>query len=128
MGQQQLLLIILGVIIVGIAIAVGITMFGAMSISSNKDAIINDLNNLAANAYQYKIRPSTMGGGNSAYTNYIIPQKLQTNSNASYTTTAVAAKSITFKGTSVQSSSNTVTAVLDSTGVLTSFTYAGDFQ
>jgi hypothetical protein len=128
MGQQQLLLIILGVIVVGIAIAVGITMFGAMSISSNKDGIINDLNNLAANAYQYKIRPGTMGGGNSTYTNYTIPLKLRTNSNAAYTTTNVAAKSITFKGTSAQISANTVTAVLDSTGVLTSFTYAGDFQ
>ena len=63
MGQQQLLLIILGVIIVGIAIAVGLSLFSAQSIQANKDAIINDLNNLAANAYQYRIRPTTMGGG-----------------------------------------------------------------
>ncbi len=128
MGQQQLLLIILGVIIVGIAIAVGITMFSSSSIQSNKDGIINDLNNLAANAYQYRIRPTTMGGGGGSYTGYVVPQKLQTNSNGSYTTTAVAAASITLKGTSSQSSSNTVTAVLDSTGALTSFTYAGQFQ
>ena len=129
MGQQQLLLIILGVIIVGIAIAVGITMFGSSSVSANKDAIINDLNNLAANAYQYRIRPSTMGGGGGSYTGYIIPQKLQSNANAiTYTTTSVASASITFKGSSSQNSSNSVTAVLDSTGVLASFTYAGDFQ
>ena len=63
MGQQQLLLIILGVIIVGIAIAVGISMFSSSSVQSNKDAIINDLNNLAANAFQFRIRPITMGGG-----------------------------------------------------------------
>ena len=50
MGQQQLLLIILGVIIVGIAIAVGIAMFSSGSVQANKDAIINDMNNLAANA------------------------------------------------------------------------------
>ena len=37
MGQQQLLLIILGVIIVGIAIAVGLSLFSAQSIQSNKD-------------------------------------------------------------------------------------------
>ena len=128
MGQQQLLLIILGVIIVGIAIAVGITMFGSSSIQSNKDAIVNDLNNLAANGYQYRIRPGSMGGGGGAYTGYIVPVKLQTNSNGSYTTTAVASASITFKGTSAQASANTVTCLLDSTGALTSFTYAGDFQ
>ena len=128
MGQQQLLLIILGVIIVGIAIAVGITMFGSSSIQSNKDAIVNDLNNLAANGYQYRIRPGSMGGGGGAYTGYIVPLKLQTNSNGSYTTTSVGAASITFKGTSAQATANTVTAILDSTGALTSFTYAGDFQ
>jgi hypothetical protein len=129
MGQQQLLLIILGVIIVGIAIAVGITMFGSSSIQANKDGIINDLNNLAANAYQYRIRPTTMGGGGGSYLNYIIPMKLQSNANAIlYTTTSIAAASITFKGQSSSNASNSVTAVLDSTGALTSFTYAGEFQ
>ena len=49
MGQQQLLLIILGVIIVGIAIAVGISMFSSGSVQANRDGIVNDLNNLAAN-------------------------------------------------------------------------------
>ena len=76
MGQQQLLLIILGVIIVGIAIAVGISMFSSSSVQANKDALVNDLNNLAADAYQYKIRPSTMGGGAGSYAAYNVPTKL----------------------------------------------------
>ena len=46
MGQQQLFLIILGVIIVGIAIAVGLSLFTAQSIQSSRDAIINYLDNL----------------------------------------------------------------------------------
>ena len=66
MGQQQLLLIILGVIIVGIAIAVGLSMFTAQSINANRDAIISDITNMAANAYQYRIRPVSMGGGGGA--------------------------------------------------------------
>ncbi len=70
MGQQQLLLIILGVIIVGIAIAVGLSLFSAQSVQANKDAIVNDLNNLAANAYQYRIRPTSMGGGGNNYTGF----------------------------------------------------------
>ena len=128
MGQQQRLVIILGVIIVGIAIAVGISMFSSSNIQANKDGIINDLNNLAANAYQYRIRPTTMGGGGGSYVGYVVPTKLQTNSNGLYTTTSVAAASITFQGTSAQTSTNTVTCVLDSTGALKSFTYAGEFQ
>ena len=45
MGQQQLLLIILGVIIVGIAIAVGISQFGAHSTQANKDGVTASLVN-----------------------------------------------------------------------------------
>ena len=126
MGQQQLLLIILGVIIVGIAIAVGISMFSSGSVQSNRDGIINDMNNLAANAYQYRIRPTTMGGGGGSYTNYVIPTKLQSNENGNYTSSVTAA-AITFTGTSGQGY-GTCVAVLDSTGKLTSFTYTGDFQ
>jgi type II secretory pathway pseudopilin PulG len=61
MGQQQLLLIILGVIIVGIAIAVGLQLFQSGSIGANSDALINDMMNIAAHADQYRIRPGIYG-------------------------------------------------------------------
>ena len=68
MGQQQLLLIILGVIVVGIAVAVGITMFTDNATSANRDAVVNDLVNLSARAQQYYRRPQTLGGGGNAFT------------------------------------------------------------
>lgn len=68
MGQQQLLLIILGVIVVGIAVAVGITMFTDNAISANRDAVSNDLVNLAARAQQYYRRPTSLGGGGGQFT------------------------------------------------------------
>ena len=129
MGQQQLLLIILGVIIVGIAIAVGISMFSSSSVQSNKDAIINDLNNLAANAFQFRIRPITMGGGSGSFTGgngYRIPLKLASNENGSYTWTN-AQQSVTLVGTSGQGYGS-VTAVCDSTGRLGNFAFSGQFQ
>src|SRR5512140_466022 len=112
MGQQQLLLIILGVIIVGIAIAVGLSLFSSQSIQSNKDAIINDINNLAANAYQYRIRPVSMGGGGGAdYTGWSIPVKMSSNENATYSiSTAGSATGVSIQGKSVSNTSNTVTA------------------
>jgi len=67
MGQQQLLLIILGVIIVGIAVAVGITMFTAGARDANRDQVVNDLVNLAARAQQFYRRPSAMGGGQQSF-------------------------------------------------------------
>ena len=51
MGQQQLLLIILGVIIVGIAVAVGITMFQDNAVDQNRSAVIADLTTLSASTH-----------------------------------------------------------------------------
>ena len=67
MGQQQLLLIILGVIVVGIAVVVGISMFQDNAISANRDAVTNDLVNLGARAQQYYRRPPALGGGGNSF-------------------------------------------------------------
>jgi hypothetical protein len=131
MGQQQLLLIILGVIIVGIAIAVGLSLFSAQSIQANKDAIINDMNNIAAYCYQYRIRPASMDGGNGSYTTLTqdrLPSKLRSNSNATYVVSAPGAASITITGTSNNDAAGTVQAVLGSNGELTGWTYGSYFQ
>lgn len=131
MGQQQLLLIILGVIIVGIAIAVGLSLFSAQSIQANKDAIINDMNNLAAHAYQYYIRPVSMAGGGGMYDNYAIPSKLSSNENATYSATITTGKggSIEFTGTSTSTANaSTVVANVDAAGVIHFTSFTGDFQ
>ena len=128
MGQQQLLLITLGVILVGIAIGVGISMVNATSIASNKDAIINDLNNLASYAYVHHIRPTTMDGGGGSYTGgsgFKIPTLLRSNVNGTYTA-ANSTQSVTFVATSAQGY-GIITAVCDSTGHLGNFTYSGEF-
>jgi len=120
MGQQQLLLIILGVIIVGIAIAVGISQFGAHSTQANKDGVTSSLVNIAANAYQYKIRPTTMGGGGGQYTGYSIPTKMASDDNGVYTIqTAGTATTIVFRGTSSLNASYTADCTVDSLGKTT---------
>ncbi len=67
MGQQQLLLILLGVIAVMIATAVGITMFADNAENANRGAVTNDLVNLAARAQQYYRRPTAIDGGGSSF-------------------------------------------------------------
>ena len=67
MGQQQLLLIILGVIIVGIAVAVGITMFQDNAVDQNRSAVIADLTTLSAKAQQYYAKPVSLGGGGNSF-------------------------------------------------------------
>ena len=98
MGQQQLLLIVLGVIIVGIAVVVGINVFTVSSANSNRDAVISDLTTLAAMSQQYYRKPTAMGGGGNTFTGWTIPQSLESTANGSYNET-VTATSITLVGT-----------------------------
>jgi hypothetical protein len=98
MGQQQLLLIVLGVIVVGIAIVVGINLFNANAVASNRDGVVSDLHNLGAMAQQYYKKPASMGGGGNTFTGWTIPTGLSTTANGAYVAT-VAAASITIVGT-----------------------------
>jgi len=119
MGQQQLLLIILGVIIVGVAIAVGISMFSGQSVASNRDAIITDLATLGADAYQFKIRPSSMGGGNGTFAGYAISTTGalgSSNPNATYAVTTQTATQLVLTATSKQVNGATVTVTYDGNG------------
>jgi len=125
MGQQQILLIIAGVIVVGIAIAVGIQQFGANSSASNKDGITSSLTSLSADAYQYKLRPSTLGGGNNSYVGFAIPTKLLSDDNGTYGISgSPSPTSLQIKGTSSVNSVWVATITLDSTG-LSTIAYTG---
>ncbi len=63
MGLQQILLITLSVIIVGIAIAVGFTMFQSQALRAHRQDIITQLNNMMVEAIAYQKTPASMGGG-----------------------------------------------------------------
>ena len=63
MGQQQLLLIIVGTIVVGIAIAVAITLFNDQASATNRDEVSNDLGHYASIVQGYYRRPRILGGG-----------------------------------------------------------------
>ncbi|HLP14889.1 MAG TPA: hypothetical protein VK470_01450 [Bacteroidota bacterium] len=79
----------LGVIIVGIAVAVGITMFQDNAINANRDAVSNDLVNLAARAQQYYRRPTGLGGGGNSFAGLTIAKLTNnaTNDNGTYVIT-----------------------------------------
>ena len=68
MGSQQLLIIVLGVIVVGIAVAAGIAIFGGNANQANKDAITHDLSLMASSAQAYYHKPSLLGGGGKSFT------------------------------------------------------------
>ncbi len=107
MGQQQLLLIVLGVIIVGIAVVVGINVFTASSVNANRDAVISDLTTLAAMAQQYYRKPVAMGGGGNKFKDgpntWSVPSSLKRTNNMSADVVAtVTEQQVTLVGTGTE--------------------------
>ena len=63
MGYQQNLMIFLGIIIISISIAVGITMYIQDMTKINRQSIISDMNIFAGLANTFYRTPANMGGG-----------------------------------------------------------------
>ncbi|NUN09577.1 MAG: hypothetical protein HUU54_10420 [Ignavibacteriaceae bacterium] len=123
MGQQQLLLLVLGVIVAGTAIVVGITLFQAYTVSANRDALIADLDHLAFRAMEYYRKPAQIGGGGNSFVGFSIPMVLASNPNGNFSITAAGTvSSITFRATGNEIGNNgtspvTVQAVVTNSSV-----------
>ena len=94
MGQQQLLLVILVTIIVGIATVVAINTFGSAADSANLDAVRQDMASIAASAQGFYMKPDALAGGGQDFSGMtfdditfggdIVSDKIAENSNGSY--------------------------------------------
>ena len=62
MGQQQLLLLVLGVVIVGLAVVVGIQAFSENQSKANADAMVNDGVRIASDIQAWALKPAAFGG------------------------------------------------------------------
>ncbi|MEL6614344.1 MAG: hypothetical protein AAFQ43_01325 [Bacteroidota bacterium] len=67
MGQQQLLLLVLGIVIVGLAVVVGIQAFSENQGKANEDAVVKDMVSMATEAYAWYSKPEAMGGGGESW-------------------------------------------------------------
>ncbi|MFN0158409.1 MAG: hypothetical protein ACKVRP_10105 [Bacteroidota bacterium] len=87
MGSQQLLLIIVAVVLIGISVAIGVWMFIDQGAATNRDSISNDLVQYAAQAQKYYRRPQTLGGGNNSFGGLTLSKvtSKSTNANGAYT-------------------------------------------
>ena len=107
MGQSQLLMIILGVIIVGIAIAVGIGQFGESALAANRDAIAADGNRIIAQSQTWYRKPTSLGGGGNTFTGLTLGGLgvNGTNSNGTCALSSVAAQALTVLCTGTENTS-----------------------
>lgn len=101
---------------------------GQSALVANRDALINDMNNLAAMAYQYRIRPSSMGGGNGEYTGLKMPERMKSNENGSFTYTVVGPNEVKIKAVSATVKGAAIESTIDGDGRLSRWTYWGEFQ
>lgn len=116
MGQQQLLLVILVTILVGIATLVAINVFGGAADEANRDAVRQDLLQGASSAQAIWTRPETLGGAQYDFSNLTEAELLRrlnmpviidpdaptvaTNENGTFrlVTAAIGATSLTIQG------------------------------
>ncbi len=84
MGQQQLLLIVIGVIIVGIAVVTAISLFRQGAVDNKRDLVVSEAIHLGTMAQQYYRKPATLGGGAKKFTGWKIPEEMQTTPSGSY--------------------------------------------
>jgi type II secretory pathway pseudopilin PulG len=85
MGQQQLLLIVLGVIVVGLSIVVGINLFQENAIEQQRNEVLNECILLAAEAQRHYRRPTVLGGGGNTFNGWDIPSQYAPTIVASFT-------------------------------------------
>lgn len=104
MGQQQLLLLILAAIIVGIAIVMGINMFGENAVQANQDAVTQDVLTIASRAQGWYRRPAQMGGGGRVFDGLTLAKiNFQTtNDNGTYSIGTPTGQTFTITGTGTE--------------------------
>ncbi len=105
MGSQQLLLIILGMVIVGIAVVVGISLFNDHASATNRDAVANDLVHASSIAQMYRKKPATQGGGGGSFIGFDLRNAIRElrNNNGTYVVAgAVTDSMIIIEGTGNQ--------------------------
>ena len=67
MGQQQLLLLVIGIVMAGIAVVAGITAFSQISKKDEADSLVSHTLDIATYAYYWKSKNDPFAGGNQSY-------------------------------------------------------------
>ena len=102
MGQQQLLLIVLALIIVGIAIAISVQLFRSNAIEDKRDILIEETSSLAALAIQYYKKPREMGGGGKSFLGWTIPSSMVQTYNGNFMTASITSTQVIITGTGTE--------------------------
>jgi len=115
LGQQQLLMIVLAIIIVGIAIAISVQLFRSNAIESKRDLLIEETTSLATLAIQYYKKPQAMGGGGRSFMGWEIPSQMDSTFNGNFMRAVVSANEVTITGTGSEAVTDTDSIKVETT-------------
>ncbi|MHA2101550.1 MAG: hypothetical protein ACW99A_23090 [Candidatus Kariarchaeaceae archaeon] len=88
MGTQQLLLVVLGIFVIGIAIVLASQLFETHAEDSTKDSIASECVNIGQLAQQYYSKAREMGGGSKSFIGWKISSHLDSTASGIYTISA----------------------------------------
>jgi photosystem II stability/assembly factor-like uncharacterized protein len=98
MGQQQLLLIVLSVIILAIAVVVAINLYNSYLITTNEEALVAEALNLGSLAQTYYFKPISLVGGQGSFERFSIPNNIGDTPHGLYTIVSATQNEIVIKG------------------------------
>ncbi len=116
----------IAMLVFGVSIASAIWVFGKNNINTHRDELINEINHIAADAFQYRLRPVQMGGGGGSYTGYHIPSKLVGKLKSSIDVETLDPYHLSLTATS-SLNVGSVKATMDEKGKLSDYSYSGQF-
>lgn len=121
MGSQQILLILVGVIVVGLMIIAGISFANNYYETSNRDQLVSTLNDLSLLAQQHFKKPEAQGGGGGTYTGFSLPRQFRRTTAGNFSAT-VRSNRVSFTATGKEIGRNgrtvvRVTARTDKNGI-----------
>ena len=97
-------------------------------IQSDRDAIINESSNIAAQAFAYRMRTTEMQGGNRSYIGFVLPDNMRRTDYAVYQVQVLSADTLRIFARSVRDSSNTITSYRDKDNRSFGWIYKGAFE
>ena len=116
------------VITVVVSGTVVLALFTSSSIIGPRDNMVSDMQNIAANAYQHKIRPASMQGGEGCYEGYTMPPRMAENENGSYRVVSMTCSTIVIEGIQPRFPQNTIRMTVGPDGYPSGWEYGGDFR
>lgn len=111
MGQQQMLLTVLTIIVVGIAVRIGFRVTNEQNMSQNRDQLAVQMQIIFGQAEAYASRPKTQGGGGGSYRGFRLAKRLAKTDVGTISTSVSGSSNLTITGTGKVKGNNNKTPV-----------------